>query len=249
MIIKPLHTKIINPPKDDLLKVLDGAIEDISESSILAVSSKVVSIWQGRTVKISDYPDKDELTKKEAELFLPRDFVPGGWIMHTIKNGLFIPTAGIDLSNGHDYYILWPEDPMKAAEEIRSHLKSRFNLRNFGVLITDSHSVPGHRGTVGISLGFAGFAPIKDYRGQKDLFGREFMMEIANLADSLSSAAVLVMGEGAEGVPAALISDTPFVEFGSKIKDSQKPFSSFSVPLDEDLYGPFIKFAPWKKGK
>ena len=29
----------------------------------------------------------------------------------TIKQGMLIPTAGIDESNGDGYYILWPRDP------------------------------------------------------------------------------------------------------------------------------------------
>lgn len=249
MIVQAIKTRVLIPPKDDLIEALYQAIDQIEENSILAVTSKAVSIWQGRCIRAEDYPNKDELIKEEAQMYLPRKFVPGGWIMHTVKDGLFVPSAGVDLSNGRNFYILWPQSPMQAAAEIRSHIKQKFNLKKAGVIITDSHSVPLHRGVVGITLGFAGFSPIKDYRGSLDLFGREFTMEIANVADMIATAAVLTMGEGAEQTPAALISDVAFVEFMENYKDPDKPFSSFNVPIEEDLYGPFITSAPWKKGR
>lgn len=247
VITESIKTRILTPPKDDLISALSDSIRKLPEKSILAVTSKIVSIGQGRCILISDYPNKDDLIKKEADLYLPREFTPNGWVMHTIKNNLFIPTAGIDLSNGNGYYILWPEDPMAAAEEIRFFFKKKFNLKDFGVIITDSHSMPLHRGVVGITLGFAGFSPLKDYRGEKDIFGKEFYVEVANIADMLSSAAILAMGEGGEQTPAALMSDLPFVDFVEKYKESKKSYSSFNVPIDEDLFGPFIKSAPWKK--
>ena len=249
MLAETVKTRILIPPKDDLLEALSDSIKKIEEKSILAVTSKVVSIWQGKCVPIFEYPDKDVLIKKEADLYLPREFTPNGWVMHTIKNGLFIPTAGIDLSNANGYYILWPEDPMSTAEEIRSFFKKKFNLKDLGVIITDSHSIPLHRGVVGITLGFAGFSPIKDYRGEKDLFGKEFIVEMSNIADMLSSAAVLTMGEGGEQTPAVVISDVPFVDFVEKYYAPDQPYSSFNIPIDEDLFGPFIKSAPWKKGR
>ena len=249
MLVEAVRTRILTPPKDDLLSALSDSIEKIEEGSILAVSSKVVSIWQGRCIPVKDYPKKDELIKKEADLYLPRDFTPNGWVMHTIKDNLLIPTAGIDLSNANNFYILWPQNSKKAAEEIRIFFRDKFNLKDFGVIITDSHSVPLRRGAVGVTLGFAGFNPLKDYRGGKDIFGREFTVEISNLADMLASTAVLMMGEGAEQSPAALISDVPFIEFVENYKEPNKPFSKFSVPIEEDLFGPFIKSAPWKKGR
>ena len=190
MNVVPVKIRLLNPPQDNLLEALETAIKEIKNQSILAISSKVVSIWESQCVLISEYPEKDTLVKKEADLYLPRSFAPKGWVMHTIKNGLFVPTAGIDLNKPPRYYILWPQDPMKSAEKIREHFKKKFDLKNFGVIITDSHSTPFHRGTIGITLGFAGFNPIKDYRKQKDLFGREFVVEMANIADQLSSAAL-----------------------------------------------------------
>ena len=247
MIVKAIKTRVLNPPQDDLFQVLDESIKHLEEKSILVVASKVVSIWQGRCVPI-DSINKDELIKKEADFYLPRDFTPHGWVMHTLKDGLFIATAGIDLSNGKNFYILWPKNPIQAAENIRSLLKKKFGVKHLGVLIVDSHSVPLHRGLTGLSLGFAGFEPLRDYRGKKDLFGKTLEVSMANVADSIATTANVVMGEGAEQTPLALISDIPFIRFIDKYKEPKDPYLSFKVPLSEDLFGPFISQVPWKKG-
>ncbi|MGE5298245.1 MAG: coenzyme F420-0:L-glutamate ligase [Acidobacteriaceae bacterium] len=246
MNIKAYKTRILMPPKDDLLEAISDSIKTIPEGSILAIASKVVAIWQGRCVKKEGH-SKSDLTIQEADMYLPRDFTPGGFVIHTIKNNIFAPSAGVDSSNGDGYYILWPLQPNKAAEEILAWAKEKYQVKKLGIIITDSHSIPLRRGVTGISLGFAGFAPIKDYRGLNDIFERKLIITQANLVDSLASAAVMLMGEGNEITPLALISDIPFVQFNGKNKKSDKKFSSLEVPIDEDLYGPFLKQAPWKK--
>ncbi len=248
MIVKAYKTRVLNPPQDDLFQVLNKSIKHLEEKSILVIASKVVSIWQGRTISVSSV-DKDTLIKKEADFYLPRDFTPHGWVMHTLKDNLFIATAGIDLSNGNNYYILWPQNPMQAAEKIRKYLQKKFGLKNLGVLIVDSHSVPLHRGLTGLTLGFAGFEPLQDYRGKKDIFGKTLEVSMTNIADALASTANVVMGEGAEQTPLAIISDIPFIKFVDKYKKPRDPYLSFNVPMSEDLFGPFIKMAPWKKGE
>ena len=46
---------------------------------------------------------------------------------------------------------------------------------------------------------------LHDLRGQSDLFGRQLQVSEVAVADSLAAAAVLVMGEAAEGTPLVLI--------------------------------------------
>ena len=249
MLIIPVKTRVLVPPKDDLLAAIQGALPKIEEYSILAVTSKVVSIWQGRCVAKSEYPDKDELIKKEADKYLPRDFVPNRWVMHTIKNNLFIPSAGIDESNGNNYYILWPREPMAAAREIWEWTRKTYGVHDLGVVITDSHTIPLRRGTLGISLGYCGFTPIRDYRGEKDIFGREFIIQVADIADGLAAAAVLAMGEGQETTPLAVITEIPFVEFTDKSHAPDKPFTSFEIEEKEDLYYPLLSSVPWERGE
>ena len=133
-------------------------------------------------------------------------------------------------------------------DKIWEFLKNRFNLDKLGVIITDSHCIPMRRGLVGISLAHFGFNPLRDYRGEKDIFGREMQISLTDIPDCLASAAVLEMGEGDEQTPIAIISDINFVKFSSKIIESKKPQSSFIIDEKEDLFYPFINAIKWKKG-
>lgn len=248
MILSPVKTRILFPPKDDLVGAIQEALPHLEEKTILAVSSKVVSIWQGRCVLQEEALDKDALIKEEAEWYLPRETLPKKWVMHTLKNNLLVPTAGIDESNGNGYYILWPKESKRAARMLYHKLKRLYGIKNFGIVIADSHTIPLRRGTIGISLGHYGFGALRDYRGTKDLFGRTFAVTQANTVDSIAAAAVLIMGEGNESTPLALIYDVPFIAFGTKAEKGKEHFGSFEVKPEEDLYAPLFLKAAWRKG-
>jgi coenzyme F420-0:L-glutamate ligase/coenzyme F420-1:gamma-L-glutamate ligase len=56
-----------------------------------------------------------------------------------------------------------------------------------------------------VAVGVAGFKPIRDRRGEKDLFGYVLRIKQTAIADELASAAELVIGQANEGIPAAII--------------------------------------------
>jgi coenzyme F420-0:L-glutamate ligase/coenzyme F420-1:gamma-L-glutamate ligase len=60
-------------------------------------------------------------------------------------------------------------------------------------------------GEINIAVGVAGFVPIRDRRGEKDLFGYVLRIKQTAIADELASAAELVIGQADEGIPAAII--------------------------------------------
>jgi putative folate metabolism gamma-glutamate ligase len=249
MNVTPIKTRVLLPPKDDLFDVIQKSIPSLKERTIIAITSKVVSIWQGRCIPISRVQNKDDLIISEADLYLPRNLTPHGWAMHTLKNNLLIPSAGIDESNGNGYYILWPRNPAATAKKIGQFLQKAYRVKNVGVIITDSHSIPLRGGVIGISLGAWGFNPLNDYRDTPDIFGRPFHVSQTNVPDTLASAAVFTMGEGTEQTPIAIISDIPSVHFTSNLKRQTKNFSSLIIPMANDLYKPFLTSVPWRKGK
>lgn len=248
MEIVPIKTPLLRPPKVNLLGIIKESLSTLKNRSILVVASKVVSLWQGRCILISKIKDKDKLIIQESEKYLPRSLTPGGWVMHTLKGNLLVPTAGIDESNGNGYFILWPQNPNLAAKKIWEFCRQHYQVKDFGVVIADSHSILLRRGVVGISLGYFGFEPLKDYRGTKDLFGKEFVFSQTNIVDSLATAAVLVMGEGKEQTPLAVVTDIPFIQFANKPFSPRRPLSTLEVKPKEDLYYPFLSHLPWKKG-
>ena len=248
MNVLQIKTRICTPPKDDLFALMKESLDHIKEKSIIAITSKVVSIWRGRCVPKDAYPSKDDLIKYEADKYLPRDAVPNRWTMHTIKHHLLMPAAGIDESNANGFYVLLPKNPKEDAKEICQRSKVQYRVREMGVLITDSRTLPLRRGVTGVALGYFGFSPLNDYRGKEDLFGEQLLLTQTNVADALAACAVLVMGEGSESTPIAVIDDVSFVVFGESQAPSDKPFASLEVEESEDLYYPFLSSVQWEKG-
>src|SRR3989338_7826922 len=162
MHIRPIKTRILQPPKDNLLGAIWSAVKKIPEKSVLVITSKIVSIGEGKCVPMNRYPDKDALIKKEADCYIPRKEAPNAWVMHTLKDNVFIPSAGIDESNANGYYILWPKHPKRSAKKLWIALRKKYCVKKIGVIISDSQTIPLRRGVLGISLTHYGFEPLKD---------------------------------------------------------------------------------------
>ena len=79
-----------------------------------------------------------------------------------------------------------------------------------GVVVADSVGRAWREGTVGLAIGVSGLPARLDRRGEPDLFGRALHVTEVGVADSIASAASIVMGEGAEGRPAALVRGLSF---------------------------------------
>ncbi|PCI30249.1 gamma-glutamyl ligase [Candidatus Wolfebacteria bacterium] len=246
MQIIPIHTRVLTPPKDDLLEVIKESISEINEKSILVVSSKVVAIHEGRCIS-SEKIDKVDLIKQEADKYLPNDVTPDRKYPVTITNHVILGSAGVDESNGNGYYILLPKDSMKSAEEIRDFIKSEYHVKDVGVIITDSYSTPMRRGAINISLGYAGFNPLVDYRGEKDIFDRSFQVSVANVVDGLAAASGVSMGEGSTQTPLSMITSLPksieFTEVNTMAKDLD-----FFVDMESDRFKFLLDKLPWQKG-
>ena len=230
MTIQPIRTKIFQP-RQDLVPFLFSSIPGLREASIICITSKIVALSQGRLVKKSEFSTED-LIKKEAEWAVKTRYC---WL--TLKDGIPIPNAGIDESNAQNNYILWPDKPAIVAAEVRAALLKHFNLKRLGILITDSKTTPLRNGITGVALGYAGFKGLRSYIGKPDIFGRKLEMSQTNVADSLATAAGLVMGEAAEQTPLAIITDAP-VDF----TDSNQ-MDDLSIPAEDDMYRPLIEFS------
>jgi len=229
-----------------LLEILDKHLERMPDNSILAITSKIVGICEGRVVPIGSI-EKNALVKRESDFFLDRSLSKFN-MSFTITHGTLIPVAGIDESNGNGQYVLWPANPQKSANQARAYLKNRFGLKNIGIILTDSTARPLHYGTEGVAIAYSGFAPSNNYIGQPDLFGRPFKISISNILDALAAAAVVVMGEGTEQTPLAIIEDVPFVRFQNQDPTKEELESFFLSHMEDDLFAPFLKNAPWQKG-
>ncbi|OGK20384.1 hypothetical protein A3C23_03890 [Candidatus Roizmanbacteria bacterium RIFCSPHIGHO2_02_FULL_37_13b] len=244
MIVRTIKTKIITK-NDRLFEIIDQSIQKLQEKTILAITSKIIALIEGRVIKKSEI-DKGGLIEKEADLYI-KPIKPDDFYL-TIKNDILIPSAGIDESNAGEYYILWPKDPQRSANIIREYIVDKFKLKNLGVLITDSTTAPLRWGVKGIAIAHSGFSALNDYVGKPDLLGRKLKVTKVNVVDALAAAAVLTMGEGNEQMPLALIEDIPFVQFQDR-NPTKKELEELRISLDDDLYSPLLKTVKWKKKK
>ena len=94
--------------------------------------------------------------------------------------------------------------------------------------------MPLRAGITGIALGYAGFSGIKDYKGIPDIFDRKFKFSRVDIADSLAATAVLVMGEGAERQPLAMIEKVD-IKFRSKVNRKE-----LHISIEDDMYRPLF---------
>jgi len=242
MIITPIRTRVLKPPQTDLWPVLENL--HLVEKNILVVTSKIVSLHQGRCVKIDTKNHTEQklgLIMQEADEFLSRQTTKNLKIsLLTKKYGLVVGSAGIDESNGDGYFILWPDNPAKFVKELYDWLQNKYGLSDFGVIIVDTIKRPFRRGAVGFAVAHYGFKALYSYRQQKDLFGRQFKSEQVNLTDAIAAAAVLVMGEGNEQTPLALVEDIPQVEFFAGSDE-------VAVAGRDDYFSGLVDESKWKK--
>jgi coenzyme F420-0:L-glutamate ligase / coenzyme F420-1:gamma-L-glutamate ligase len=129
-----------------------------------------------------------------------------GKLITESKQGLICANSGVDISNvsGDSHVALLPEDANRSAQTIRKRMM-QISGKDVAVIVSDTHGRPLRQGEINIALGTSGFEPIRDRRGEKDLFGYTIKIKRTAIADELASAAELVIGQTNEGIPAAII--------------------------------------------
>ena len=213
-------------PGDDIADLLVAVLDDagivLQDGDVLVIAQKIVSKAEGRRVRLEDVIpgpralDVAEATGKDprlVELILAESegisrMAPGVLIVRH-RLGFTSANAGIDRSNvaqGEDgeWVLLLPLDPDKSAADISNRLGEHANA-HVGVVISDSHGRPFRLGTTGVAIGVAGIPALWDRRGESDLYGYHLQHTDVGIGDEIAAAASLLMGQGAEGLPAVLI--------------------------------------------
>jgi coenzyme F420-0:L-glutamate ligase/coenzyme F420-1:gamma-L-glutamate ligase len=243
LVISPLKGIPLVREGDDLAALLEGALAraglSLQAGDVLVVAQKIVSKSEGRVVRLRDVQptaravelavrtDKDP---RMVQLILDESIevvraVPGVLIVRH-RLGIIGANAGIDQSNidhqGGECALLLPADPDRSAARLRDTLQQHTG-KKLGIVISDSMNRPWRLGTMGQAIGSAGILVLDDRRGQQDLFGRELQVTMTNRADSIAAAALLVMGETTERVPAALVRGFPAEDSRQAARDSIRP--------------------------
>lgn len=236
-------------PGDDLATILAAALTQAgiepASNDILVVTQKIVSKAEGRFVDIEAVEPGAEaerlaaITRKDARLVqLVLDESAGivraapHVLIARHRSGHVMANAGIDRSNlgpdGGERALLLPEDADRSAAMLHEALSAHCATVP-AIVISDSFGRPWRYGVTCVAIGAAGLPSLIDHRGSRDRDGRVLEVTQVALADLAASAAALVTGEGAEGVPAALIR-------GLSWDAPDRPAASLVRPLSEDLF-------------
>ena len=215
---------------DDLAEILCRAASEqgtpFRDGDILVVTHVVVSRAEGevvdlRKVEPSEFAvnfarefDKDpalvEVVLRESRRIVR---MGQGKIITETRHGFVCANSGVDKSNvpGETYVALLPKDPDSSARRIRRRI-AELTGKDVAVIISDTHGRPFREGEINVAIGVAGLNPIRDRRGEKDLFGYTLRVKRTAIADELASAAELVIGQADEGIPAAIIRGYEYVK-------------------------------------
>ena len=247
--ITPLNHLPLLKEGDDLARIIVSRAKElgvgIRNRDLVIIGQKAVSKAEGRIIDIADVSPSTRAVKIAKKTGKSPQFVEvvlgesskvlradrDAFIVRT-KRGATCLNAGVDKSNvkGDSTYALLPQDPDASARKLRKRIRE-LTGKQVAVVICDTRSRPFRRGQVEESIGVAGLNPLIDYRGQKDLFGYTLRFKNVALADELASAAELVMGQGRERTPVAIIRGLRRAKF-------QEGASSKNLPVStaEDLF-------------
>jgi coenzyme F420-0:L-glutamate ligase/coenzyme F420-1:gamma-L-glutamate ligase len=158
--------------------------------------------------------------------------VPGVLITRH-HSGCVMANAGIDQSNlgpgGDERVLLLPRDPDAAARRLHAALMRAMGAGAPALILADSFGRPWRVGVTNVAIGAAGLPALIDRRGEHDRGGRPMAVTQIALGDLAAAAAGLVMGEGDEGVPAAVIRGFAWI-------GGERPAADLIRPLAEDLF-------------
>ena len=210
-------------PGDDVARLILNALESehlkLLDGDVIVISQKVVSKAEGLLEDISSIkqsakaralakrtrrdPRLVELILRDSAKVLRAD--TQAFVVKR-KDGLICLNAGVDKSNvgGRRVYSRLPIDSDSLANKLRTRLE-KLARKKLGVIIADTYSRPFRAGQVEFAIGISGIDPIVDYRGREDLFGYELRYKYVGLADEVAAASELVMGQGTERTPVAIV--------------------------------------------
>ena len=218
---------------DDLAAMIAERIK-LEDGDVVVVCSTVVSKAEGRIRELTEFRPSDLAVELSKRLSKPPEFIQAvideseeilirePFLLVKSKFGNICVNAGIDSSNVEkDKIILPPSNPDESADKLRRKL-TEITGKKIGVVITDTNGRCFRRGVVGFAIGVAGIKAMRDWIGEKDLYGRELEVTVECIADEIAAFANLLMGEGGDGIPVVVIRGLEVLGDGS-MEDVYRP--------------------------
>ena len=193
----------------------------VQDGDILCIASTIYSKAKGYTKPLASITPSERAQRLaklngedprfvQAVLDASADIImEHPFILSELSFGHVGVRAGVDQSNIEDGMVIFlPPDPMKAAEELRTEIRT-VSGKDVGVIITDTCGRSFRRGQTGNAIGWSGFCAIRDFRGDTDLFGHVLKITEEAVVDEIAGFANYVMGESNNGVPAVIFRNCP----------------------------------------
>ncbi|MCG7534608.1 coenzyme F420-0:L-glutamate ligase [Pseudoalteromonas sp. OOF1S-7] len=202
--------------------ILDSCKEEgisVEDGDIIVIAQKIISKSEGRQKRLGDYTVSEEAFSLAAKTGKSPEYtqavleeskelvvVSNGLIIVEHKLGYVHANAGIDQSNinSEDEVLLLPCDPDSSASEIRESIY-KMSGKEVAVIINDSSGRAFRNGVTGFSIGSAGIEALSDLSGESDIYGRPLKNTQVAVADEVSAAASLVMGQSNESIPVVIV--------------------------------------------
>jgi coenzyme F420-0:L-glutamate ligase/coenzyme F420-1:gamma-L-glutamate ligase len=233
---------------DDLALLICKSVKKqgtpIQEGDIIVITHVVVSRSEGAITDLKKVVPSEfaKMVAKETnkdprllEIILRNSIrivrMQYGKLITETKHGLICANSGVDQSNvpGNAIVALLPKDANISAQRIRKKIQ-QITGKNVAIIISDTHGRPLRHGEINIAIGTSGFEPLRDRRGEKDLFGYTIKVKRTAIADELASAAELVIGQTNEAIPAAIIRGYAYP------KSEKSNATKLARPPEEDLF-------------
>lgn len=208
---------------DNLAQLISAAARKqgtpIRDGDVIVVTHVVVSKAEGIVYNLDDVVPSEfaktlakQLKKDPAlvEVILRESRairrMAAGRLITESKHGFVSANSGVDQSNvaGGRIVAPLPKNPDRSARRIRKEI-SKLTGKDVAVIISDTHGRPFRMGEINVAIGVAGINPIRDRRGESDLFGYILHVKQTAIADEIASAAELAIGQAGEGIPAAIV--------------------------------------------
>ena len=217
-------------PGDDVSQILINSLtkseEELKNNDVLVITQKIISKSEHRIInlntikpnikalklgkKLNKNPQLIQVILDESKSIIKID-ERRGIIITENKIGHISANSGIDHSNvdGDNHVTLLPENPDLTAKIIHGKLINTLNLKNIGIIISDTFGRPWRIGQTNISIGSYGINPINDYKNEKDVFGVNLNSTQICTVDELAGGAEILMKKTSE-IPAVLIRGMKF---------------------------------------
>ena len=236
-------------PHDNLATLIIESIKlnniNIEDGDVIIIAQKVVSKSENRYQNINDVIPTDEAIKLGQELKRDPGFIQiildeSSKIISTDKNVILVEhklgfiniNAGLDRSNidqKKNNVLLLPKDPSKSANNLQIDI-AKETTKSISVIITDSMTRPYRSGVTNFALASSNIQSLIDLKGEEDIYGNILKSTEIAIADELSAAAGILMGQGNDAKPVIIIKGF------DRNKYSKNDAFDLIVNEEDDLY-------------